>query len=315
MSRGRKPRIVAILALPGVQLLDICGPSRRLRRSQRAGSPRRLISCGSSAPAPDRSAAPRVRDCCRTSSSATAAPGGKQTPCWLRAFPTPRRVSPDARILDWLRKIVPTTGRYGSVCSGAFFLAAAGLLDGRRVTTHWAVADRLAAAFPSVMIDADAIHVRDGRVRTAAGVTAGLDLALALVEEDLGSRCGTESRRAVGHVLQKAGRPTAIQPSRRNRPGRSVRIAGSTTLGRGEPRPAARHPEPRRAHEPQRPTLHATFHAGGRNHTRGVGVEQARISAARTLLESGEAPPKQVASLCGFAMPTPCEELLVATSA
>jgi transcriptional regulator GlxA family with amidase domain len=72
------------------------------------------------------------------------------------------------------------------VCSGAFFLAAAGLLEGKRVTTHWAVADRLAEAYPSITVEADAIHVRDGRLRTAAGVTAGLDLALTLVEEDVG---------------------------------------------------------------------------------------------------------------------------------
>jgi transcriptional regulator GlxA family with amidase domain len=92
----------------------------------------------------------------------------------------------DARVIDWLREVVPTVRRYGSVCSGAFFLAGAGLLNGRRVATHWSVADRLAQIFPSVTVDADAIHVRDGRLRTAAGVTAGLDLALALVEEDLG---------------------------------------------------------------------------------------------------------------------------------
>jgi transcriptional regulator GlxA family with amidase domain len=65
-------------------------------------------------------------------------------------------------------------------------LAATGLLDGRRITTHWAVAGQLARRFPAVCIEIDALHVRDGQIRTAAGVTAGLDLALALVEEDLG---------------------------------------------------------------------------------------------------------------------------------
>uniref|UniRef100_UPI0028AC25BC DJ-1/PfpI family protein n=1 Tax=Pseudomonas soli TaxID=1306993 RepID=UPI0028AC25BC len=76
--------------------------------------------------------------------------------------------------------------RYGSVCTGAFALAAAGLLDERRITTHWAVAEALAQRYPQVTVEADAIQVHDGKVRTAAGVTAGLDLALALVEEDLG---------------------------------------------------------------------------------------------------------------------------------
>src|SRR5262249_38633456 len=92
----------------------------------------------------------------------------------------------DERVAKWLRKRVPRARRFGSVCSGAFVLAAAGLLDGRRVTTHWAVAERLAAHYPQVTVEADAIQIRDGKLRTAAGVTAGLDLALALVEEDLG---------------------------------------------------------------------------------------------------------------------------------
>src|SRR5262249_46973462 len=95
-------------------------------------------------------------------------------------------VRPNQDAVAWLRRVAPKTRRYGSVCAGAFLLAATGLLDGRRITTHWAAAELLAKAFPSITIEADAIHVRDGRLRTAAGVTAGLDLALALVEEDLG---------------------------------------------------------------------------------------------------------------------------------
>lgn len=76
--------------------------------------------------------------------------------------------------------------RFGSVFSGAFVLAEAGLLSGCRVTTHWAIAEQLAARYPDVIVDPDAIRISDGKLRTAAGVTAGLDLALALVEEDLG---------------------------------------------------------------------------------------------------------------------------------
>jgi putative intracellular protease/amidase len=82
----------------------------------------------------------------------------------------------DARVIDWLRYVIPSVRRYGSICSGAFLLARAGLLNGRRVTAHRAVADRLAQAFPSVTVDLDAIYVRDGRLGTATGVTAGLDL-------------------------------------------------------------------------------------------------------------------------------------------
>ncbi len=86
----------------------------------------------------------------------------------------------------WLRKVAPQTGRYGSVCTGAFVLASAGLLDGRRVATHWASCARLAERFPAISVDAEALYVVDGKVWTSAGVTTGIDMALALVEADLG---------------------------------------------------------------------------------------------------------------------------------
>ncbi|MFI0089937.1 GlxA family transcriptional regulator [Streptomyces bobili] len=93
---------------------------------------------------------------------------------------------PDPRLTDWLREHGPRAERLVSVCTGAILLAEAGLLDGRRATTHWAYADTLARDHPAVEVDAEPVYVRDGRVSTSAGVTAGIDLALALVEEDLG---------------------------------------------------------------------------------------------------------------------------------
>ncbi|MFF8316728.1 GlxA family transcriptional regulator [Streptomyces bobili] len=93
---------------------------------------------------------------------------------------------PDPRLTDWLREHGPRAERLVSVCTGAILLAEAGLLDGRRATTHWAYADTLARDHPAVEVDAEPVYVRDGHVSTSAGVTAGIDLALALVEEDLG---------------------------------------------------------------------------------------------------------------------------------
>jgi transcriptional regulator GlxA family with amidase domain len=91
---------------------------------------------------------------------------------------------PQPEVVGWLREAQPA--RIMSVCTGAFLLAEAGLLTGRRVTTHWQYCDTLAARYPDVRVDPAPIFVRDGRIATSAGVTAGLDLALALVEEDLG---------------------------------------------------------------------------------------------------------------------------------
>ena len=92
----------------------------------------------------------------------------------------------DQRVVQWLRRRVPTVRRHGSVCTGVFLLAAAGLLDGKRVTTHCECAARLRKEFPNLNIDSDQIYIRDGALYTTAGVTAGMDLALALVEEDYG---------------------------------------------------------------------------------------------------------------------------------
>ena len=93
----------------------------------------------------------------------------------------------DPDVVDGIRDLASRARRVASVCSGSFLLAAAGVLDGRRATTHWAWCDELRRRYPAVTVESDPIYVRDGDVWTSAGVTAGIDLALALVEDDLGS--------------------------------------------------------------------------------------------------------------------------------
>jgi transcriptional regulator GlxA family with amidase domain len=92
----------------------------------------------------------------------------------------------DRALLAWIRRAAPIVERMTSVCSGAFVLAAAGLLDGKRATTHWIACERLAKLFPNVTVDGNAIFIRDGAVWTSAGVTTGIDMALAMVEDDHG---------------------------------------------------------------------------------------------------------------------------------
>ena len=98
-----------------------------------------------------------------------------------------RIVNADARLLDWLRRRAKTTRRVVSVCTGAYVLAATGLLDGRRVATHWQFADDLAQRFPTIRVEPDRLFLRDDCFATSGGLTAGMDLTLALVEEDLGA--------------------------------------------------------------------------------------------------------------------------------
>jgi transcriptional regulator GlxA family with amidase domain len=110
-----------------------------------------------------------------------------------------------AAIIDWVAAAAPRIDRLASLCSGAFFLAAAGVLDGQRATTHWGVADRLQSDFPAVDVDADAIFIRSGNVWTSAGVTAGMDLALALVEQDYGRELALEVATEMVVYLKRPG--------------------------------------------------------------------------------------------------------------
>lgn len=115
------------------------------------------------------------------------------------------RALAEPRIVDAVRAGAARARRICSVCTGAFVLAAAGLLDGRRATTHWGSARLLAERFPAVEVDADPIFVRDGDVWTSAGVTAGMDLALALVEGDLGRDVALEVSRRMVFFLKRPG--------------------------------------------------------------------------------------------------------------
>lgn len=304
MPTPRKTRSVAILALPGVQLLDVSGPldvfaeaNAQASSRLKAAAPYRLQVIAS------RPGSIRSSSGIRLLADATISENSsseKFDTLLVAGCPNAAEIPPDARVLDWLRQVAPHLRRYGSVCSGAFVLAAAGLLDGHRVTTHWAVAERLARAFPQVSVDPDAIHVRDGRVRTAAGVTAGLDLALALVEEDLGREIAL---RVAAQLVMFFKRPGGqLQFSRRGEAAPMGRSGLQEVQRWVAANPGLSHDVPSLA---ARMGLSARHFSRLFTHEVGITpatwVEEARITAARTLLESGEVAPKQVASRCGFA--------------
>jgi transcriptional regulator GlxA family with amidase domain len=212
--------------------------------------------------------------------------------------------APDVRSstasIDWVRRTVASARRFGSVCSGAFLLAEAGLLDGRRIATHWAVAERLAAAHPAVTIDADAIHVRDGRLRTAAGVTAGLDLALSLVEEDVGREI---AMRVAAQLVMFFKRPGGqMQFSRKNETAPAGRSALQEVQRWIAANPGEDHSVAALARRMGLSPRHfARLFRHEVGDTPAAWVEAARVAAARALLEAGRDAPKRVAALCGFA--------------
>ncbi len=115
------------------------------------------------------------------------------------------RAAADPVLLAHVRRLARGARRVASVCTGATVLAAAGLLDGHRATTHWSFAERLAQEHPSVAVDPDPIFIRDGRVSTSAGVTSALDLTLAFVEEDHGPEVARDVARALVTYLQRPG--------------------------------------------------------------------------------------------------------------
>jgi len=115
------------------------------------------------------------------------------------------RAASDPALVGWVARAARRSRRVASVCTGAFVLAAAGVLDGRRATTHWRSCDELARRFPNVTVDPDPIFVRDGNVWTSAGVTAGMDLALALVDDDLGRDVALMTARQLVLFVQRPG--------------------------------------------------------------------------------------------------------------
>ncbi|WPP00948.1 GlxA family transcriptional regulator [Pseudomonas sp. HR96] len=292
-----QPRTIAILALPGVQLLDVCGPldvfAEANRSADRALYQLRVLG---TRPGPIGSSSGA-----RLMADATLQDTDEAIDTLLVAgCPDAAQRPVDAALTQWLQRRAPGLRRLGSVCTGAFILARAGLLEGREVTTHWAGAEQLAAEFPGVRVQVDAIHVRDGKLRTAAGVTAGLDLALALVEEDHGPAL---ARDVAAHLVMFFKRPGGqLQFSRKGEAVPTGRSALQEIQRYISAHPAADLSIEQLAKRAGLSPRHfARLFQAEVGETPAAWVEAARIERARQALEGGKLAPKQVAALCGFA--------------
>ncbi|RAK59435.1 AraC family transcriptional regulator [Phenylobacterium hankyongense] len=205
----------------------------------------------------------------------------------------------DPRLTAWLRATAPRCPRYGSICTGAFALGHAGLLDDRAVTTHWSDAQRLAEQFPRARVEYDRIHIRDGALVTSAGVTAGIDLGLALVHEDHGPEVALAVAKRLVVVAQRQGgqsqfSPLLTAPSKPHSPIDGVHahvIANLRGAHRVEDLAAVAGMSAR--------TFARAFKLETRR-TPAEFVEGARIDAARNRLEAADLPLKVVAYDCGF---------------
>jgi transcriptional regulator GlxA family with amidase domain len=212
--RARAPRSapgaarqVVMVAFPDAQILDVTGPlevfsmaSQALaQRGSADGGYRIALAARRSGPVRCSSGLELVADTAfdrlRGPIDTLVVAGGEGT----------RAAVADGALVAWIARAGARSRRVAGVCTGAFLLARAGLLDGRRATTHWNSAETLARAFPAVRVEADPIWVRDGNVYTSAGVTAGMDLALALVEEDHGREVALAVARRLVLFLKRPG--------------------------------------------------------------------------------------------------------------
>jgi transcriptional regulator GlxA family with amidase domain len=302
MTRSQPtPRDIAILAYQGVQSLDVTGPlevfggaqllleaGASIRRGYRTqvlspdGAPVVTSSGLTIVPHADLNHAPRAIDTLIVAGGAGA-----------------QRASADRALLDWIAARAQDTRRVASVCTGAFLLAAAGVLDGRRATTHWAAAAELARSYPRVSVDPEPIFVRDGEVWTSAGVTAGMDLALAMVEEDLDRDAALTIARHLVLFLRRPGNQSQFSATLATR-----------APARAGLREVQRYAVEHLAADLSVEALAALAHMSPRHFARSfraeVGltparyVERLRLEAARRRLEEGTEPVAAVASTCGF---------------
>jgi transcriptional regulator GlxA family with amidase domain len=288
-------RRVVIVAFPGVQTLDVTGPAEVLRAATRIKPPGYEVTVAATdkrpLPTSTVSLMPEARldELARGPIDTLIVAGGTGT----------RAAEDDERLIAWLSEAARRSGRVTSVCTGAFLLARAGLLDGRRATTHWASCAELAARYPGVAVEPDPIFVRDGNVATSAGVTAGMDLALALVEEDLGRQTALDAARWLVLFLQRPGGQAqfsaqlAVQTADRA-PLRELQAWIPDHLDEDLTVPALA----RRACMSERNFARAFRRETGL--TPGAYVEAARVERARIALETGGLPVEEVARRCGF---------------
>ena len=292
--RAMTKRSVLVVLFDDVQSLDVTGPVEALACAARQVGAKDgyLIRTASIDGAP-----------VRTSSGLTLVPDTAlrdAEPPHTLIVPGGRGTrEPAPELVDWLRAHGPRAQRLVSVCTGALLLAGAGLLDGRRATTHWAACELLATAYPAVSVDPDPIFVRDGEISTSAGVTAGIDLTLALVEEDLGREVALGVARQLVVFLRRPGNQAQFsaqldaQTARREplrevqswiseHPGADLSVESLAGRAALSPRHFAR-----------------AFHAET-GVTPGRYVERVRVEHARRLLEDTAGGIGEISRACGY---------------
>ncbi|GHF91465.1 AraC family transcriptional regulator [Kitasatospora xanthocidica] len=299
---GAARRLIVIVLFEGVDLLDVTGPpevfSLVRRETDDAAGYRVTLAAETMAPVTTAAGVRILPDL----TFDQAAEGGIDTllvPGSVEVDDRRRvRALTDPAVVERVRILAARSRRVASVCVGAHLLAAAGLLDGRRATTHWSTAGQLAAEYPQIEVDADPIFIREGEVWTGAGISACLDLSLALVAEDFGEELALRvARQLVMYLKRPSGQSqfsVPLEPVSTTRRIEELRhhilrnLSGRLTV----------------------PDLAAHAHVSERQLTRifktelgttpSAYIESARVELARHQLESGDATLERIATACGF---------------
>lgn len=291
-------RVIDVLTYPHVQLLDVTGPVQVF-----ASAGDLVAAAGGVRPYQLRVVAQGGEGVTASAGVALAAgpltSHGEELDTLLVAGGEGAEAASENPVLvEWVRERAARARRVASVCTGAFLLAAAGMLDGRRAATHWMYCSKLAQRFPAVHVEPDPIFVRDGPVWTSAGVTAGIDLALALVEEDLGHSVALAVARYLVLFLK--------------RPGGQAQFSAALALQAAEGKFGALH-EWINDHLADDLSLSVLADQAGmsersfsRHYAEATGqtparaIERLRVEAARRLLLESRLPIKRIAQQCGF---------------
>lgn len=301
-------RTVLIVLFDGVQSLDVTGPlevfanargqdrdpAYRISTASLGGAPVRTSSGLRIAPDTDLAAVRGQRP------DLLLVPGGRGA----------RRPAPG--LVTWITANAPRAARLASVCTGAFLLAEAGLLGGRRVTTHWAYCAELAGRYPDVTVDPDPIFIKDGNLATSAGVTAGIDLALALLEDDLGRDAALTVARHLVVFLRRPGSQSQF----------SAQLQAQTATRkpiRHVQQWITEHPAENLAVEALALRANLSPRQFARAFTAEVGmtpgryVDRVRIEAARRHLEDSADGIEEAARACGYGTPEAMRRAFVKT--
>lgn len=296
-------RTIAVLAFDSAQMLDVVGPAEVF-----AAAGAMVATAGAPNPYRIEIVSPDGADV-RTFSGlrvgvtgAVADLAGPIDTLFVPGTPNWEAVAANVDVLAAVRELSARSRRVASVCVGAFVLGAAGLLDGRRATTHWMFTDDLAERVPTATVEPDPIFVIDGPVHTSAGVTAGIDLALAMVEADLGADLARQVARYLVVFMQRPGGQSQFSVRLRHAP--SPQSGLRPLLDEIAANPAGDYRLTAMSERAGYAERHLT-----RMFVKEVGttparfVEQTRVEAARVLMESSDAPFETVARLSGLGSP------------